>query len=116
MAIPRLEGKCAENDPKMMGTPAIFGGNRYLIPFNRGIATTSVRTGLAMTAFFKQQFILQVLGQEGQEHHGEKARDGEGEAADGACHFRQLYGSGGANDVGGSAEGYALGDGAAELQ
>ena len=40
-----------------MGTPAIFGGNRYLIPFNRGIATTSMRTGLAMTAlFFKQQF------------------------------------------------------------
>ena len=32
-----------------MGTSAIFGGNRYLVPFNRGIATTSVRTGLAMT-------------------------------------------------------------------
>ncbi|MDY4490405.1 MAG: hypothetical protein SPE19_07760, partial [Candidatus Faecousia sp.] len=40
VAIPRLEGKCAENHPKIMGTPAIFGGNRYLIPFNRGIATT----------------------------------------------------------------------------
>ena len=36
-----------------MGIPAIFGGNRYLVPFSRGIATTSVRTGLAMTAFFQ---------------------------------------------------------------
>ena len=35
-----------------MGVPTIFGGNRYLVSFNRGIATTSVRTGLAMTAFF----------------------------------------------------------------
>ena len=37
--------------PKM-GVTAIFGGNRYLVPFNRGIATTSVRTGLAMTENF----------------------------------------------------------------
>ena len=36
-----------------MGVAAIFGGNRYLVPFNGGIATTSVRTGLAMTAFFQ---------------------------------------------------------------
>ena len=35
-----------------MGNSAIFGGNRYLVPFNRGIATTSVRTGLAMTENF----------------------------------------------------------------
>ena len=41
------------------GNLAIFGDNRNLVPFNRGIATTSVRTGLAMTAlFFKQQFIV----------------------------------------------------------
>ena len=41
-----------------MGGPAIFGGNRYLVPFNGGIATTSVRTGLAMTALFiKHQFV-----------------------------------------------------------
>ena len=40
-----------------MGVTAIFGGNRYLVPFNGGIATTSVRTGLAMTALlFKHQF------------------------------------------------------------
>ena len=39
--------------PGRMGFAAIFGGNRYLVPFNRGIATTSVRTGLAMTAFFQ---------------------------------------------------------------
>ena len=41
-----------ENVPKSTEgweSPVIFGGNRYLIPFNRGIATTSVRTGLAMT-------------------------------------------------------------------
>ena len=60
VAIPRLEGKCTDQHQKM-GVPAIFGGNRYLVPLNRGIATTSVRTGLAMTAFFrgaKQQFIF----------------------------------------------------------
>ena len=38
VAIPRIEGKCTEKHPKM-GTSAIFGGNRYLDPFNRGIAT-----------------------------------------------------------------------------
>ena len=38
VAIPRLEGKCTEKYQKMGGT-AIFGGNRYLVPFNRGIAT-----------------------------------------------------------------------------
>ena len=58
VAIPRIEGKCTEKHPKM-GTSAIFGGSRYLVPFNRGIATTSVRTGLAMTAlFFKHQFAV----------------------------------------------------------
>ena len=47
------------NSTRKMGNSAIFGGNRYLVPFNRGIATTSVRTGLAMTAlFFKQQFVV----------------------------------------------------------
>ncbi|MDY4491155.1 MAG: hypothetical protein SPE19_11630, partial [Candidatus Faecousia sp.] len=35
--------------PYGAGNLAIFGGNRYLVPLNRGIATTSVRTGLAMT-------------------------------------------------------------------
>ena len=49
VAIPQLEGKCIDNCPTERGNIAIFGGNRYLIPFNRGIATTSVRTGLAMT-------------------------------------------------------------------
>ena len=45
-----------------MEAPAIFGGNRYLVPFNRGIATTSVRTGLAMTGNLEQsdkhQFVI----------------------------------------------------------
>ena len=39
--------------PNRVGVVAIFGGNRYLVPFNRGIATTSVRTGLAMTGYFE---------------------------------------------------------------
>ena len=52
VAIPRLEGKCTEKYPEEWDSPAIFGGNRYLVPLNRGIATTSVRTGLAMTALF----------------------------------------------------------------
>ncbi len=38
VAIPQLEGKCTEKYPKM-GVSAIFCGNRYLVPFNRGIAT-----------------------------------------------------------------------------
>ena len=39
VAIPRLEGKCIDNCPTERGNTAIFGGNRYLFPFNRGIAT-----------------------------------------------------------------------------
>ena len=35
--------------PNRVGVVAIFGGSRYLVPWGRGIATTSVRTGLAMT-------------------------------------------------------------------
>ena len=38
VAIPQLEGKCTEKYQKM-GITAIFGWNRYLIPFNGGIAT-----------------------------------------------------------------------------
>ena len=49
VAIPWLEEKCIDNCPTERGNVAISGGNRYLVPFNRGIATTSVRTGLAMT-------------------------------------------------------------------
>ena len=49
VAIPRLEEKCIDNFPTERGNVTISGGNRYLIPFNRGIATTSLRTGLAMT-------------------------------------------------------------------
>ena len=60
VAIPRLEGKCTEKHPKM-GTSAIFGGNRYLVPFNRGIATPVcglVRNDrLFVTHPFKQRFI-----------------------------------------------------------
>ena len=39
VAIPRLEGKCIDNCPTELGNVAISGGNRYLVPFNRGIAT-----------------------------------------------------------------------------
>ena len=38
-----------------------FDGNRYLVPWGRGIATTSVRTGLAMTAIFKHQFVEPLI-------------------------------------------------------
>ena len=51
VAIPQLERKCIDNCPIERGTAVIYGGNRYLVPFNRGIATTSVRTGLAMTGY-----------------------------------------------------------------
>ena len=53
VAIPRLGGNVPKITRKKMGTPVIFGGNRYLVPFNRGIATTSLRTGLAMTALIR---------------------------------------------------------------
>ena len=36
------------------GVVAFSGGNRSLVPFNGGIATTSLRTGLAMTGEFKR--------------------------------------------------------------
>ena len=39
VAIPRLEGKCIDNCLTERGNTTIFGGNRYLVPFNRGIAT-----------------------------------------------------------------------------
>ena len=39
VAIPRLEGKCIDNCPIGQGNAAIFGGNRYLVPFIMGIAT-----------------------------------------------------------------------------
>ena len=45
VAIPRLEGKCIDNCPTERGNTTIFGGNRYLVPFNRGIATEVLRTG-----------------------------------------------------------------------
>ena len=39
VAIPRLVGKCIDNCPTERGNLAFFGGNRYLVPFNGGIAT-----------------------------------------------------------------------------
>ena len=39
VAIPRLEEKCIDNCPTERGNVAISDGNRYLVPFNRGIAT-----------------------------------------------------------------------------
>ena len=54
---PPVRGEMYRKEPERMGDSTIFGGNRYPVPFNRGIATTSLRTGLAMTAlFFKHQF------------------------------------------------------------
>ena len=39
VAIPRLVGKCIDNYPTELENLAIFGGNRYIVPFNGGIAT-----------------------------------------------------------------------------
>ena len=39
VAIPRLERKCIDNCPTGRGSTAIFGGNRYQVPFIGGIAT-----------------------------------------------------------------------------
>ena len=52
---PYLEGKCIDNCHTEWENLAIFGRNRYLVPFNRGIATTSVRTGLAMTGYLEAE-------------------------------------------------------------
>ena len=49
---PPVSGEMYRQAPGKTGIVSVFGGNRYLVPFNRGIATTSVRTGLAMTALF----------------------------------------------------------------
>ena len=51
---PPVRGEMYRKVPGRTGVSAIFGGNRQLVPFNRGIATTSLRTGLAMTALFRQ--------------------------------------------------------------
>ena len=97
VAIPRIEGKCTEKHPKM-GTSAIFGGNRYLVPFNRGIATTSLRTGLAMTGNLEpaQQTPIKVIGLKQQTRkllftqkgcHPERAQ-----RVEGSTHFVSLSG------------------------
>ena len=36
---PPVRGEMYRKAPGRMGVSAIFGGNRYLTPFNRGIAT-----------------------------------------------------------------------------
>ena len=36
---PPVRGGMYRKVPRRMGVTAIFGGNRYLAPFNRGIAT-----------------------------------------------------------------------------
>ena len=50
---PPVRGEMYRKLPRKMEIAAFLGGNRYLVPWGRGIATTSVRTGLAMTAFFQ---------------------------------------------------------------
>ena len=67
VAIPQLEGKCTEKYPKM-GVSAIFCGNRYLVPFNRGIATPVCALArndsvnlLNTNLFSPQHTVLEVL-------------------------------------------------------
>ena len=57
VAIPRLERKCIDNCPTARGSVAIIGGNRYLVPFNRGIATPVCALARNDSFIFKQQFI-----------------------------------------------------------
>ena len=45
VAIPLLRGEMYRIVPERAEFAAIFGGNRYLVPFNRGIATPLKRTG-----------------------------------------------------------------------
>ena len=59
---PPVRWKMYRQLPYRAGIVAIFGGNRYLVPFIRGIATTSVRTGLAMTAKNVQTPISRFAG------------------------------------------------------
>ena len=49
MAIPRLEGKCTENYPQKWELLRFLVGIVTWFHGAGGIATTSVRTGLAMT-------------------------------------------------------------------
>ena len=46
---PPVRGEMYRKPPRKIGIDVILGGNRYLVPWGRGIATTSLRTGLAMT-------------------------------------------------------------------
>ena len=55
--------------------------------------------------------VLQKLGQERQQNRGDETRNGQRQAADSTgqfAHFRRL---GGADDMGGGAEGHTLGNG-----
>ena len=59
VAIPRLEGKCIDNCPTEWENLAIFGGNRYLVPFNRGIATPVCALARNDSVIFdKHQFVV----------------------------------------------------------
>ena len=60
---PPVRGEMCRKAPGKTGIVSVFGGNRYLVPWGRGIATTSVRTGLAMTAFSRQTpFYRNIYG------------------------------------------------------
>ena len=63
VAIPPLRGTRYRLPPKIAGVP-IFWCFSVHIPSNRGIATTSLRTGLAMTGNWEsaRQTTIQVIG------------------------------------------------------
>ena len=58
----------------------------------------------------------QPLGQEGKQHRGHNARNGQRKAADSAGEGMELGGPGGTDDVAGSAESHTLGNGIADAQ
>ena len=95
---PYLEGKCIDNCPTERQNLAIFGRNRYLVPFIRGIATPLKRTGLAMTGNLEpaRQTPIKVIGLKQQTRkllftqkgcHPERAQ-----RVEGSTHFVSLSG------------------------
>ena len=57
---PPVRGEKYRQLPYGAGNLAIFGGNRNLVPLNRGIATPLKRTGLAMTELLRQTPIYRL--------------------------------------------------------
>ena len=60
---PPVRGEMYRIVPERVEVAAVFGGNRYLVPFNRGIATPVCALARNDSIFFKQQFICSLRGE-----------------------------------------------------